>query len=129
MKVIDPGHKYTLAHLDGEGLETLIFVKREGPGFPGNVGHHPGTNIQEVLRVLIDRVKYLDGQIPHMTNQLVLAHLRNAIQWLESRAAQRHNRPQPTFTVEPETMPTCTRCGHIECREHPVRQAQDQEGK
>jgi hypothetical protein len=32
MKVIDAGHKYALAHLDGPGEEVLTFVKREGPG-------------------------------------------------------------------------------------------------
>lgn len=60
MKVIDPGHVYELAHLDGQHVERLVFVKREGDGYPGNFGHHEGTNLQEVLRALIDRVEYLN---------------------------------------------------------------------
>lgn len=118
MTVIDPGHRYALARLDDLGDQELVFVKREGPGYPGNVGQYAGTNLQEVLRACIDRVKYLEGQIPHMTNQLVLAHLRDAIQWLELRAAQRHDRVPPVFTAETELMPTCKRCGHIGCEEH-----------
>jgi hypothetical protein len=117
MRVGDPGHVYQLDTLDGSDPQYLTFVKREGPGYPGNVGHWPGTNLQEVLRVCIDRVKYLDGQIPHMTNALVLAHLRSAIQWLESRAAQRHGRDQPQFTQQVELMPVCPKCGHVECNE------------
>ena len=62
MKVIDPGHKYELAHLDGNGHEVLTFVKREGDGYPGNIDHHAGTNLQEVFRAALDRVKYLDNQ-------------------------------------------------------------------
>jgi hypothetical protein len=129
MRIVDPGHQYALSRLDDDGEELLTFVKREGSSYPGNVGAHAGTNLQEVLRACIDRVKYLEGQIPHMSNQLVLAHLRNAIQWLETRAAQRHNRDRPQFTTEVETMPTCESCGHIECGIHPVRVAQDLEGK
>lgn len=56
MKVIDPGHVYDLRSLDGEQLNRLVFVKREGPSYPGNVGHYPGTTMQEVLRALIDRL-------------------------------------------------------------------------
>jgi hypothetical protein len=52
MKIIDPGHKYELDQLDGEGKEILTFVKRDTPSerYPGNQGHYPGTNMQEVLR-------------------------------------------------------------------------------
>lgn len=47
MKVVDPGHTYELDVLDAPQQHQghpLIFVKREGPGFLGNVGHNPGTN-------------------------------------------------------------------------------------
>lgn len=56
MQVIDPGHDYNLATLDGDGSSVrLTFVKREGPGFPGNIGCYPGrykytSLIQCVLR-------------------------------------------------------------------------------
>lgn len=118
MKIIDPGHAYELDILDGDRRfpETLIFVKREGENYPGNVGHHPGTNLQEVLRVLIDRVKYLDTQIANRRNQTVLYCLRSSIFELEMRAAERHNRVLPLFNMDRiEEMPTCEFCGHISC--------------
>lgn len=117
MKVIDPGHEYELTMLDlPEGfVETLMFVKREGPGYPGNVGHHPGTNIQEVLRALIDRVKYLNNQITDARNGRVISHLRNAMWLLEDRAAERHGRTLDVHMREIEKLPTCTKCGHVSC--------------
>jgi hypothetical protein len=96
MEVIDPGHFYALASLDGnDEVEWLQFVKREGEGYPGNVGHHPGTIIQEVLRACIDRVKYVDNQIPDERNRPVIDSLRTALYYLEVRAAERHGKKLP----------------------------------
>lgn len=133
MKVIDPGHEYRLDFLDGKGLQctvflsgerniirsdTLTFVKREGEKYPGNIGKHAGTTIQEVLRVLIDRVGYVDNQVPHARNQYVLAYLREAIYELELRAAQQHGRVLDITSVDRqsiEVLPTCPKCLHIGC--------------
>lgn len=126
MKVIDPGHEYDLDWLDGTPFtdrvpeSRLIFVKREGDKYPGNKGHHPGTNIQEVLRVLIDRIEYLNNQNYHETNSHVIQNLRAAIYWLEYRAAERHYR-QIDFIAKfgeedcIELAKTCPKCGHIGC--------------
>lgn len=126
MIVRDPGHVYdldlldeTVPHPDMEVYGVrLVFVKREGPGYPGNVGHHPGTTIQEVLRALIDRVKYLDNQIPHDNNRDVIRHLRLAIWHLELRAAERHQRSLPMH-IDPygaiENVTVCPKCLHIGC--------------
>lgn len=124
MKVIDPGHVYDLDWFDGDppiktrsGYQVwneLVFMKREGDKYPGNVGHHPGTNIQEVLRALIDRVKYLDKQIPHDENTKIIMNLRSALWSLECRAAERHGRKKPRY-IDIELEPTCTICGHVGC--------------
>lgn len=134
MKILDPGHVYELEWLDGDpksfqerdsdqqpleefgAQNQLIFVKREGDNYPGNVGSHPGTNLQEVLRALIDRVKYLHNQVPDIRNPLVLDHLRLTMFFLEARAAERHGRQLPHFKMnEIELQPTCIDCGHIGC--------------
>lgn len=120
MNVLDPGHRYELRHLDGDGVSTLTFVKREGLGYPGNVGHWEGTNLQEVLRALIDRLQYLNGQIADRRNDRVLHCLRLAIWQLELRAAERHGRCDAAFLAEYdvgqiEAYPTCATCGHIGC--------------
>lgn len=126
MKVLDPGHEYELDWLDGQPGEyedgfkpnQLIFVKREGEVYPGNVGYHPGTTLQEILRACIDRVKYLDGQIHDELNVWVLKDLRHAIMLLELRAARRHGRNLAEVVTDPygiERLPVCSKCLHIGC--------------
>lgn len=135
MKVLDPGHMFALQQLDTDVPsvygDPLIFVKREGPGYPGNVGHYAGTNMQEVLRALISRVKYLQTQIPCGENERMIEFLRRALFQLELRAAKRHGRSvatlglqhiaddaheQPLYSLRGiEDAPTCTGCGHIGC--------------
>lgn len=115
MKVIDPGHFYELDSFDGGKQLVLRFMKRIGDGYPHNVGPpYPGTNCQEVIRALIDRVKYLHMQIPHPQNGVILDGLRAALTAFEVRAAERHGREfAPTVTIEHE--PSCQQCGHIGC--------------
>lgn len=121
MEIVEPGHVYLLKALDSPGVDRVImltFVKREGEGYPGNVGHHLGTTTQEVLRALIDRTKYVDNQIHDSRNDKVLYHLRSSIFELESRAAERHGRELPNFKLERiELQPVCAKCGHIGCNE------------
>ena len=116
MKTIDPGHEYLLDSYDDGEPVRLVFVKREGEGYPFNTGHHPGTNCQEVIRALIERVKYLQSQIPSVWNENVLLLLRQSLNQFESRAADRHRRVLPPFAFdEIEMQPTCPGCGHIGC--------------
>ena len=121
MKVIDPGHKYLLDSIDGGGPVVLTFVKRDSPPekYPGNVGHYPGTQTQEVLRALIERSLYLQRQQPCPETASLIELLRRGLWVLEART--RRVRGQPTLDVPVlgiETMPTCGRCGHIRCLEH-----------
>lgn len=127
MKVIDPGHEYELDVYDTDRVNDpsavayivdarLRFVKREGPGYPFNVGHHAGTNCQEVIRVLIDRVQYLQKQIPCDENVVVITKLREALWQFEQRAAERHGRSLSFAAGQKiETLPTCKGCGHVGC--------------
>lgn len=115
MIVIDRGHEYAMRRYDGPGWEYLRFLKREGPGFPGNVGHYSGTNCQEVLRVLIDRVKYLDKQVPCSENAMILSNLRHALLFFEKRAADRHGLRLMYGNGNIEDELTCSQCGHIVC--------------
>lgn len=115
MKVIDPGHHYHLTCLDGNAYQILTFVKREGPGYPGNIGHHAGTTTQEVIRALLERSRYVDNQIPDEANDRVEADLRDALWTLEERAARRHGRPFPFEMPSIDKQPTCPKCNHIGC--------------
>ena len=116
MRILDPGHSYALASLDSGEPVPLVFVKREGDGYPGNVGHHPGTTMQECLRALIDRAKYVNGQIPCPETLAAIDLMRATILLFELRAARRHGRT-PSLNAERtiEAEPTCSTCGHIGC--------------
>ena len=115
MKIIDSGHTYELRSYDGIQENILTFMKRYGCSYPGNENEYPGTNCQEVLRALIDRVKYLHNQIPHQRNILILDNLRQALYSFESRAAERRGRILgPEICVYAiEHYETCPKCGHI----------------
>lgn len=122
MKVIDPGHLYEVASLDGDAPQLIRFVKRIGEKFPGNVGPgYPGTTSQELLRILIDRAHYVDNQVPHYSNVLGRSHARSYLWLLEERAALRagdFTRMQRASIDAIERYPTCPTCGHIFCKEH-----------
>jgi len=83
METITAGHRYTLNHLDGEGSEQLQFVDR------GHGRNMEGTNNQEVIRVLIDRVKFLELEKPWHGNAEIIKHLRMALVLHESRHLER----------------------------------------
>lgn len=129
MKILDPGHYYSLDRLDFDETEDpvlLRFVKRVGDKFPGNEAPpYDGTTTQEVLRALIDRTKYVDEQIHFLANEHVLSHLRWALTWLEHRAAIARDDVVIAESMwnhldHIETLPTCAQCGHVLCerKEH-----------
>lgn len=120
MKVVDPGHTYELGQLDvgpyTEEPHLLVFVKRSGPNFPGNFGHYGGTTLQEVLRAVVDRLKYVDNQLSSPYTQMALRHAKEAIYCLELRAAERHNRAV-TFGVDGAVYgDCCAKCLHVGCQ-------------
>lgn len=121
VRVIDPGHHYLLEELDGGPGFEIIFLKRQGPGYPGNSGEHSGPTMQEYARALLDRVRYVDAQQPCAENVEAIWHLERFILCLERRAASRHG---VTLSVDDhrmiDTIETCGICGHISCRHQTV---------
>lgn len=115
MRIIDPGHHYALATLDGDVNQELVFVKRAGHLYPGNVGHHPGVTMQEVIRALIDRCCYVSSQQQCQENALTIRALREALHSLESRAARIHGLTLDVPVDKIELTPPCQTCGHIRC--------------
>lgn len=83
MKVLIPGHAYDLKRLKSYGHIRFSFYMdpEHNDGIPGS-----GTNCQEVIRMLIDRVEFLDKQKPYDGNQEILRHLRLALAHFEARA-------------------------------------------
>jgi len=128
--VVDRGHEYLLDPLDGELLQTLTFVKREGTKYPGNIGHHPGTTMQEVLRALIDRAEYVNSQLPCAETEAGIGLLKAALFVFEARAARYHDR-QLTATLDEivKGVGKCPRCGHVGCASHALPSPQNPFGE
>ncbi|MGE5319652.1 MAG: hypothetical protein ACM3KD_05690 [Hyphomicrobiaceae bacterium] len=81
--MIEPGHIYELDHLDGDGTQRLVFVNREADC------EHEGTQNQEVLRALIDRMHHLDNTLHWAGNATIIHHLRMALALHEARVLER----------------------------------------
>ena len=119
-KILDPGHRYSLLLLDGDGKpETLTFVKRcdlcNPARFPGNYNSYPGTTLQSVIRCLIDRINYLQNQIWSLENVFIRFFLKSCLWLLEFRAARRHGRTYFKSLKFASEAPMCEKCGHTVC--------------
>ena len=115
MKVIDPGHKYELASLDGGASVALTYVKRVGDKYPGNGPvAYTGTTLQEGWRAEIDRLRYLDNQEHHWVNERCIQNLEQNLLLLESRAAERHGRTAPS-AADILSGIVCPKCLHAGC--------------
>lgn len=87
MKIIDPGHVYSLSTLGGDDV-IITFVKRSG-GAVTYQQEWPGLQSQEVIRALIDRTQYLDNVLECYESKDAIYHLRMALYSYELRAWRR----------------------------------------
>jgi hypothetical protein len=119
MKVLEPGHLYQLACLDGDKVEFLQFVKRIGDHYPGNrPPAWPGTTMQEVLRALIERAQYVNRQIPCAETEAAIGLLSAALFLFEVRAKRVKGKTLDLPTLGAAVLgDTCGECGHVRCDE------------
>jgi hypothetical protein len=115
VKVLDKGHLYELNCFDGISPLYLRFVKRDGLKYPGNIGCYPGTTTQEVLRVLSDRSRYVNGQNWCIETARSAQMIQGALFYLENRAARLHGRAPMESHAEAEFGVCCCVCGHVGC--------------
>lgn len=93
MKVIIPGHLYELENFENkmEPGQPIQFIQKEadedGDGTLFTVSD--GTTNEEVLRMLIDRMNYLDRKFPCRENIEAINKLDEALMWLEKRTRDR----------------------------------------
>jgi hypothetical protein len=89
MKVIREGYEYQLKNLIKDQHDnTLTFVEK-----PYDIDSHiPGTTNEEVLDVLIHRMRFLNQQVPSRENSIVITKLQEAKMWLKERAMDRNIR-------------------------------------
>lgn len=96
MKTLTPGHKYELENFENPGQpgQTLQFIEKapveEGSAILKTV--NDGTTNEDVLKVLIDRLKNLGAKFPSRQNSLAATKLEEALMWLENRTAERKAR-------------------------------------
>ena len=111
MQIIDPGHVYRLYNADGEGTQTIRFVRRRGDDGERIETKSEGILSQELLRVLINRTLYLNDEDPCIEDVEIVHKLRDCLKLYESRAARR--------TIEKLSMPektdACPICHHLLC--------------
>lgn len=113
MRVLEPGHVYELHNVDGKGLQVIHFVRRrddEALLLPEDQ-RHEGVLFQEVVRMLVDRINYLNAEGPCAENVEIMESLRRIIQLGEIRAARRTIEKHPMI----ERMDVCEICQHALC--------------
>lgn len=92
MRVITEGHLYELENFEeGDIKQALQFIQKV-PVFEGSSDLKTisnGTTNEEVLKVLINRLQYLNGKFPCRENSIVITKLEEALMWLEKRTRDR----------------------------------------
>jgi len=86
MKIIDEGHIYELSPtgLEKTPENVVQFLKRvDGKVF------YEGTTNEEVLEMLLDRMAFLQAQLPCFENSQVINLLGLALDWLNHRTEKR----------------------------------------
>lgn len=95
MNVITPGHKYDLLHHSTDpqadvGVETIQFYQRFASENPDEIVN--GTTNEEVLDMLIDRMRFLDDRFPSAENKDCIQYLEMARAALAERTKDRQER-------------------------------------
>ncbi len=91
MKIITTGHKYELDSFEGGTAQTLQFIEKV-PASEGSkelLTINDGTTNEEVLKILIDRLQYLNGKFPCRENAIVITKLEESLMWLNKRTSDR----------------------------------------
>lgn len=116
MKVIDPGHVYLIEALEGGEPQTIHFVKRKGPNYPGNTDTADGPITQEFLRAILDRMIYMNNQGSCAETDIIISNLRTALMMFEVRAARCRGAVIDLPRISDiDQAPVCPICGHVQC--------------
>lgn len=84
MQVLIPGYRYQLSNRESNNTNVLQFVHTEK-----NELLFDGTTDEEVINVLIDRMRTMDSKVPCMDNKIYIALLEGALYRLEKRTNDR----------------------------------------
>lgn len=80
--------RYVLFNFKSDTHQTVDFYEKD----PQNHAVSEGTTLEEMIRVSIERLMYLNGKFPCRENSLAITKLEEALHWLNHRTADRVNR-------------------------------------
>lgn len=93
MKVLTEGHKYIAANFENpENGQTIQFIEKDSPAGGQLVTINDGTTNEELLEVLIDRLKFLNNKFSCRENAVAITKLEEAQMWLFKRTRDREKR-------------------------------------
>lgn len=92
MKCIEEGHIYKLNNSQTNQAQELVFLKRTNGELV-----HDGTTNEEVLEMLIHRIRYLNTKLSCSENLIALIRLEEALLWLNRRTELRIAQGVETF--------------------------------
>ena len=96
MKVIREGHLYELEMFEdksGRYDQSLQFIEKVPTGINNELRtEFDGTTNEEVLKVLINRMEYLQNKFPCEENEMTISCLYESLYWLEKRTKDRLQR-------------------------------------
>lgn len=94
MQILTEGHRYLLNSYEGTQAQVLQFIEKRPRDDNSTelVTVNDGTTNEEVLAVLIDRMKSLNAKFPCRENSIVITKLEESLMWLEKRTADRLKR-------------------------------------
>lgn len=94
MKILVQGHRYQVDSFEGENPQIIQFIhkepKKEGSAELRTI--NDGTTNEELIRVLIDRMTFLNNKFHSYDNDIVILRLKEALLWLGKRTTDRMNR-------------------------------------
>lgn len=93
VKKIDDGHTFEMENVQ-DGIQTVKFMRRTAGEMV-----HDGTTNEEVLRMMIARMQYLQGKLACRENAIVITKLEEALMWLESRTKKRVEQKVETLDI------------------------------
>ncbi len=94
MKILTPNHRYELEnfeHPESPG-QVIQFIEKSYEGYGPMKTVHDGTTNEEMLKVMIDRLRGLGEKLPCRENSIAITKLEEALLWLNHRTAERRTR-------------------------------------
>jgi hypothetical protein len=95
MKTVVPGYVYELASHKPNGISQIVQFVHKAPRAAGEdvlEELDDGTTTEEVIMILMDRLTFLNAKLPSPHNTRAISNLRQALDELHARTADRTRR-------------------------------------